>query len=229
MKPEDPQYFERAASWADDRLDSLRRSRARAQVIAAVAVAIALCEAVALVVLMPLKTVEPYVITVDRQTGAAEVARGVAAGPLTQNEALVRALLADYVLARETIDASDLAANYRRVGLWSSGTARTDYLKAMDRRDPASVLNGATVATQVVTTVKSIVLLDKTSALVRFGTDRRDGDGPWRHADWTAALTFGFSQAPLGAGDRLINPLGLQVSRYRRDAEGGGLATPVSP
>ena len=168
---------------------------------------------------LPLKTVVPYTITVDRQTGAAQLARGVALGPMAANEALAQSALAQYVLARETLDATDLAVNYRKVGLWSAATARSDYLRSMDRSNPASVLNGATAATQIITTVKSISLTAPGSALVRFSTDRRDGDGPVTRMDWAAAVQYGYSGGPLSAEDRLINPLGFQVSRYRRDAE----------
>jgi hypothetical protein len=36
---------------------------------------------------------------------------------------------------------------------------------------------------------------------------------------WAALLTYRFSDADMTAGDRLTNPLGFQVTRYRRDAE----------
>ena len=212
-------YYADAASWAEDVNGSLRASRRRAYWVAGIAAGIALLEALALALLTPLKTVVPYTITVDRQTGAAQLARGVALGPLSENDALVQSVIAQYVIARETLDATDLAANYRKVGLWSAGTARTDYLRAMDRRNPASVLTGATAATQVAVTVKSITRMSPVSALVRFTTDRREGDGPVTRQDWAAVLQFSFTGGPLNQEDRLINPLGFQVTSYRRDAE----------
>ncbi len=212
-------YYADAASWSADVNGSLRASRQRAWWVAGAAVVVALLEALALALLTPLKTVVPYTITVDRQTGAAQLARGVALGPLSENDALVQSALAQYVIARETLDATDLAAAYRKVGLWSAGTARSDYLRSMDRRNPASVLNGATAATQIAVTVKSITRMSPVSALVRFTTDRRDGDGPVTRMDWAAVLQFAFTGGPLSMEDRLINPLGFQVTTYRRDAE----------
>ena len=35
-----------------------------------------------------------------------------------------------------------------------------------------------------------------------------------------AAISFGFANAPLRMEDRFDNPLGFQVTRYRRDTEG---------
>jgi type IV secretion system protein VirB8 len=212
-------YYAEAASWSDDVNASLRRSRLNAWRVAAAAVFIALLQGIALVLLMPLKTVVPYTITVDRQTGAAQLARGVDLGPQSSNEALTQSALAQYVIARETLDASDIAASYRKVGLWSVNTARSDYLRAMDRSNPGSVLNGANAATQIAVSIKSISLTSPATALVRFSTDRRQGDGPVTRNEWAAVIQFGFSGGALNLEDRLINPLGFQVSNYRRDVE----------
>ncbi len=221
LKETDPNadYYREAASWSDDVNASLRASRSRAWWVAGIAMALAIIQGLALVLLMPLKTIIPYTITVDRQTGATELSRGVDLGPLAGNEALTRATLAQYVLARETLDQSDIADNFKKIGLWSTGTARSDYLRSMDRNSPGNVLADATAATQVRTVVRSISLTSPTTALVRFSTDRRDGEGPISRRDWASVISFGFSGAPLSAEDRLINPLGFQVSRYRRDAE----------
>ena len=212
-------YYADAASWSADVNGSLRASRRRAWWVAGVAVFVAVLQAIALALLLPLKTVVPYTITVDRQTGAAQLATGIVLGPMSQNDALVQSAVAQYVIARESLDATDLAANYRRVGLWSADTAKSDYLRAMDRRNPASALNGATAGTQVATTVKSITLMSPASALVRFSTDRREGDGAITRNDWAAVMQFTFTGGPLSLEDRLINPLGFQVTHYRRDAE----------
>jgi len=221
-------YREDARSWSQDVNGALRVSRARAWWLAVIALFIAAVEALALVMLLPLKTVVPYTILVDRQTGHAEVARGIKLGPMNENEALVQSVMAQYVIARETIDATDLAANYRKVGLWSAGDARRDYLRGMDRSNPASILNSANSATLITTTVKTIALVDKSNALVRFTTERRDGNGPTDRREWVAVIRFGFSGGPLSAEDRLINPLGFQVTHYRRDQEGvAPVAAPV--
>lgn len=223
-------YYAEAASWSADVNGALRASRRRAYWVAGVAALVAVCEALALAALTPLKTVVPYTITVDRQTGAAQLARGIVLGPMTQNEALVQSALAQYVIARETLDATDLAANYRKVGLWSAGAARSDYLRAMDRNNPASVLLTANAATEIATTIASITLMSPTTALVRFSTDRRDGDGPVARMDYASVIAFGFTGGPLSLEDRLLNPLGFQVTHYRRDAEAAAprLIAPVA-
>src|SRR4051812_5893327 len=117
-------YYQQAQSWAEEIHHGLRASRRRAYIVAGMAAAIAMLEAVALVLLMPLKTVVPYTITVDRQTGYMELAQGLKPGLLAQDTAVIQSFLMQYVLARETFDVSDLQDNYQKVAAWSTGPAR---------------------------------------------------------------------------------------------------------
>ena len=68
-------YYAAALSWADERVVAERRMRRFAWIVAGVAGAIALLLAIAMLLLVPLKSVQPYVVTVDRQTGAVEIDR----------------------------------------------------------------------------------------------------------------------------------------------------------
>jgi type IV secretion system protein VirB8 len=129
-------YYTRSESWAEDVNGALRASRRRAYIVAGAAAIIAMLEAVALVALAPLKTVVPYTITVDRQTGAIELAQGVRPGALSQDVAVVQGFLAQYVLARESFDVTDLQHNYRNVAAWTQGLARDQYVRFMQKSNP---------------------------------------------------------------------------------------------
>lgn len=214
-------YYAAAQSWADERVESERRARRLAWIVAAIAGAIALVLALILAMLFPLKTVQPYVVTVDRQSGAVEVATTVANGRLTQNEAVIQAQLANYVRVRETFDATDLSANYRRVQLLSSPDVRTAYIAAMAALNPASPLRTLSPGDTVSIRIKSVSLIGPGSALVRYDADRTVAGGRGvTSSPLVSAISFGFSDRPLRAADRFENPLGFQVTRYRRDAEG---------
>ena len=212
--------YDRAASWASDIHGSLRASRRTAWIVAGVALAIAALEALAIAALTPLKTIVPYTLLVDRQTGYIETIRGLSPGPLSQQSAVTQSFLVQYVIARETFDATDLRENYHKVMLWSSGAARGEYQHYMARSDPDSPLNLYTPSTTLATTIKSVDMLSPTTALVRFDTTNRQGvaaGGDQR--DWTAVIAFHYTGAPMTMGDRFLNPLGFQVTRYRRDAD----------
>lgn len=217
-------YYAEAASWSRDVHGSLRASRKLAWIIAGGAAAIALFEAIALASLAPLKTVVPYTITVDRQTGYMETAQGLRPGPLSQDVAVTQAFLAQYVMARETFDASDLQTNYRKITAWSAGAARSNYVRGMQAANPQSPVNLYPSTTVLQTTIKSITLLSKTSALVRFETERRDGDAGGDRRPYAAVVEFQYTGTPMQAQDRFLNPLGFQVTAYRRDNETIGVA-----
>ena len=46
------------------------------------------------------------------------------------------------------------------------------------------------------------------------------GEATGQQTNYVAAISFGFNGRPLRPSDRFDNPLGFQVTRYRRDAEG---------
>ena len=214
-------YYNAAQGWADERVEAERKARKLAWAVAGTAGAIALILAITLLLLVPLKTVQPYVVTVDKQTGAVEVATTVANGRLTQNEAVIQAQLANYVRVRETFDASDLAANYRRVQLLSDADVRNAYIAAMAATNPKSPLRALSPGDTVAVRIKSVSLTGSGSALIRYDLDRTiAGGGGVSSAPYVSAISFGFSEKPLRAADRFENPLGFEVTRYRRDAEG---------
>lgn len=213
-------YYAAAESWASDLQAALRASRRVAWIVAGFACFVAIAEAVALSLLAPLKTVVPYVVTVDRQTGFVELTMGLKPGPLSEDAAVTQAFLAQYVLARETFDVNDLQENYRKVAQWTFGPARLEYIHGMAAVNPDSPLAKYSRTTILQTVIKSISLLSRNSALVRFETiEHKDGVGAGESRSWVAVIGFRFSGEPMRMEERLINPLGFQVTSYRRDAE----------
>lgn len=209
-----------AASWATSVTDDLERSNRRAWAVAIIAAIIALLEAVALVFLMPLKTVEPYTLLVDRQTGNVEALAPLDAQVVSPDRALIRSFLVQYVIARESFALPTLQDDYRKVSLWSDRDVRERYQRAMNAATPGSPLavlpKGATIRTGV----KSVSPLAQGRALVRFRTIRIDpGASPRPASHWAAIVSYEFSGAEMSEEDRYINPLGFQVTSYRRDAE----------
>jgi type IV secretion system protein VirB8 len=213
-------YYHEAGSWAIDRADGLRASRRIAWIIAAAAVVIAVLLAIVLVVLMPLKTVVPYTLLVDRHTGYVQALKPVDADKIAPDTALTQSFLVQYVVAREGFDINELQANYRKVSLWSDGLARNDYTSSIQISNPASPLAIYPRSTVVDVQIKSVSSLGGKSALVRFETQRRDANGRAGEPQaWAAVIRYRFSDRPLEMADRFINPLGFQVDQYRRDQE----------
>lgn len=220
-------YYREAGSWAEDQTDALRASRRVARIVAGIAVAVALCEALALIFLAPLKTVVPYTLLVDKQTGYVQELKPLDAEKIAPDAALTQSFLVQYVIARESYDRAQLQSNFQKVQAWSVETAKSDYVNGIVASNPLSPMNRLPASTIVETHVKSVSSLGGNSALVRFETIRRDAGGaPQPPASWVAVIRYRFSTAPMRAEDRFINPLGFQVMRYRRDQEA---VTPPEP
>lgn len=216
----DPADYDIGDSWGQSVTDDLERSVRRAWIVAIIAALIALLEALALVFLVPLKRVEPYTLLVDRQTGHVEALAPLGAQVVTPDSALTKSFLVQYVLARESFDADSLQDDYRKVSLWSAPQVRTQYANAMQANNPASPLAYLPPRALLKPEVISISSLSAKRALVRFTTERVDrGAVALPRQYWAAIIDFEFSNAAMSEADRLINPLGFQVTRYRRDAE----------
>ncbi len=213
-------YYKDAATWNRDRLDALHKSQRMAWWVAIGAGTIAVLEAGALILLTPLKTVEPYTLLVDRTTGYVQALKPLDPDKVAPDTALTQSFLVQYVIARESFDADTVTANYNKVGSWSAEQARSGYLSAMQVSNPQSPLVVYPRATVIETRVKSVSPLGRNVALVRFDTIRRDAGGQVHlPRSWVSVIRYRFSGEPMTLEERFSNPLGFRVLRYRRDPE----------
>ena len=209
-----------ADSWAKSVTDDLERSNRRAWLVAIIAALIALLEALALVLLVPLKTVEPYTLLVDRQTGNIETLAPLNAQVVTPDDALTRSMVVQYVIARESFTSETIQDDFRKVSLWSAPKVGEQYRQAISETNSNSPLaylpSGSTIRTEV----KSLSLLREGRYQVRYLTQAMSAQGRASAPQhWIAIVDFAFSGAQMSEADRYVNPLGFQVTFYRRDAE----------
>lgn len=213
-------YYADAASWNQDRLNAMRSSQRIAWLVAAGAALIALFEAAALVLLTPLKTVVPYTLMVDKTTGYVEALQPLDPAKIAPDTALTQSFLVQYVIARESFDSATVSADYRKVALLSSGGARSSYLASIQASNPQSPLVAYPRGTSIATEVKSVSPMGPEAALVRFDTIRTDPNGQQGpRSAWVAVVRYHYSGEPMSLADRFVNPLGFQVTSYRKDPE----------
>ncbi|GGO83777.1 conjugal transfer protein TraJ [Marinobacterium nitratireducens] len=230
------QYFDEARSWDLDAKERIKRSEKRAWFIAGAAVLVAVLEAGALVGLTPLKSVEPFVIRVDNNTGLVDVVSTLAEtdGDVTEKaqEALDKYWLSNYIRHRENYQWETRDFDRQMVGLLSDSVIQQSYAAYTDPR----LNSAAPVAvygqnTEVEARVKAISIINsetvengekRTTALVRYTKQvKRAGERtPLTH--WAATVTFVYLDTSMKVEDRLLNPLGFQVVKYRNDQESMG-------
>lgn len=224
MHPNLEAYLGEARSWDLDRERYEARAARRAWVVAAVAVMVAVLALVAVLCLTPLKTVEPFVVRVDSATGVVDVLPRYAGTPEV-SELVTRYLLSTYVTARERYVYALAESDYDTVGSFNSAALNQLWSAAWDRNNPASPLNLYKDGTSVRVQVKSISFLHRADgtqdlAQVRFLTATRTGGvGQEQLKYWIATLQYLYVPPSKDDRQRALNPLGLRILEYRREAE----------
>ena len=212
-------YFAEARSWDQDRLAAAQRSKRLAWTVAAAAGALAVVSVGAVAALSPLKSVQPFVVRVDRATGAVDVVNGLkGADHLTYEEAVTKYWLGLYVRAREDWLAPAAEANFRQVSIMSTTSEQNrwaDFFRTTNPSSPQVVWGGQGEA-QV--EIRAVSFVSPSVANVRFHRTVTQG-AQVVGSDWIATIAFAYTKAPMAEADRLKNPLGFQVTSYRADPE----------
>lgn len=211
-------YYAQGQSWEHSIYANLRSSKNRAWIVALISLATALCCVLCLAMLLPLKTYEPYVITVDKDTGYTHMTRPLKKGALSEDEAVRESNLVRYVVMRESYNPHILKENYKTIALLSDKNALHEFeeLWSADNSDNPSKKLGFKSTIDV--KIKSISLLNEQTAQVRFMTQLRK-ENTIRTAHWNVIITFQYTQRPLKMIERFTNPLGFQVISYRKSQE----------
>lgn len=209
-----------SVSFENEVFFSLRKRTALFGWLAVGCLLVALLCISALVMILPMKEIRPYVVMVDRSTGQSEQIVQTRPANLSEQEAVRQAELVRYVTARETYDVSDNRTRIPRV-LASSDDQAASSLRALWNRS-AENYPPDLYGLEVLITVKisSISLLNENTAQVRF-TRRAEEPGA-RPIERDFVATVGFTFEP--RVERQLeevwrNPLGFRVTSYRIDAE----------
>lgn len=199
------------------------RSERRAWRVAGGATALSVLLSGALAGLTPLKTIEPYVISVDKNTGQTEILTVLQDGTqaIPAQRALAEYWISSYIRWREVYDWYTIQRDYDLAVLFSSPQVQAEYKAIFDGEQALDVLWGkrmkATVKIlSVVTDIKSQV------ATVRFEKIIKDTESGsvGKSTVWIATLAYHYkAQEALSVDDRRQNPWGFEVISYRVDPE----------
>jgi type IV secretion system protein VirB8 len=217
--PELKAYFAEARSWEQDRLAEALRSKRLAWAAAAGSMTLTIVAVGAVAALAPLKSVEPFVVRVDRATGSVDVMSGLKDGrELSYEEAVSKYFLGVYVRAREAWLPAAGEANFSQVSIMSAPEEQQRWAKAFAPTNPASPQLAYGPNGQVEVAIRAISFLNPKVANVRFHRVVRQGPQT-SESDWISTIAFTYTSAPMLEADRLRNPLGFQVTSYRADPE----------
>ncbi|WP_115528340.1 MULTISPECIES: virB8 family protein [Xanthomonas] len=226
------QSVAKAVSYEITVADMARKSERRAWMVAGCSVALSIVLAGGYFYILPLKEKIPFLVMADAYTGTATVARltGTFQGEtITTNEAVNRSNVAQYVLARESYDSQLMGLrDWDLVFLMSSDPVAAAYRQLYARANPANpfVMYGREKAIRV--KILSLTPLEARSdggfsgASVRIQRnlfDKRTGTSKYMDS---RIITMRFTyrnDVAFSEQDRVLNPLGFQVSDYRADTD----------
>jgi type IV secretion system protein VirB8 len=212
-------YYQEGMTWEAEIVRKAKRSRALAWMVSGVSALVALMSVTALVLLVPLKSFEPYIVTVDQNTGYIEVKTGLTRpASLTEQEAITQANVVRYIRAREGYDPYRIDENFGIAALLSTGAAARELQQVYSAANPNNPARRLGRDTRVLVDIKSVSFPNASTALVRFSTRETTAtDSVTRH--YISVVRFRYTDTPATNEWRFENPLGFQVYDYRRDQE----------
>lgn len=212
-------YFQQGDIWEQEIVKRTRRSARVAWFFSLVFAGLATLSLLAVVLMLPLKSFEPYVITVDRTTGYIEVKSGLTRpANLTEQQAITQANVVRFIRAREGYDPYAIEENFGIAALLSTDEAASELqalYSAVNAQNPTKIYGRLK---RVLVDIKSVTFPNTSTAIIRFSTNERsETESIVRH--WISVVRFRYTDTPIRNEWRFENPLGFQVYAYRRDQE----------
>lgn len=212
-------YFAEARSWDHDRMVAAIRSKRLAWLVAAASAGLAALGLVSVALLTPLKSVVPYVITVDRATGASELtSRLNGDNRILYSDAVRKYFLSTYVRFREGWIPQARKEYFETVLNLSGREEQARWTAFYDKDNPDSPQMIFNDLDTIFVAIRSVSFIGEKTAQIRFRKIHQRGS-TITETPAIATVTFEVSDTPLSEALRLLNPLGFQVKSYRADTE----------
>jgi type IV secretion system protein VirB8 len=217
-------YFEEARSWDADRCSELRRSTRSAWRVAAAGWSCATAACIALVLLMPLKRVDPFVVRVDNTTGLVDVVP-VFAGEGSMPETVTRYFLDHYITVCERFNFATAESDYEECGAFHSAQRNQDWYALWTATNPNSPLNVHKDGSSVRVQVTSVSFFTRASGLsdlaqVRYLKAARQGAGSAEtFSHWVATIQYTYAPPAKDPKTRRWNPMGFKVLDFKSEPE----------
>lgn len=217
-------YFAEGASWDADRERLLERTMQAMCWVAAAGWLCAVVASVAIVLMMPLKHSEPFVVRVDNTTGIVDVVP-IYDGRTAPQEAVTRYFLTHYLTVCERFNFATAESDYEECAAFHSPQRNQLWYSLWTPSNPGSPLNvhrdGSTVRVQVT----SVSFFTRASGLtdlaqVRYLKALRLGPGGEEtFSHWVATIQYAYAEPAKDPKQRRWNPLGFKVVELKTEPE----------
>jgi len=217
-------YFEESSRWNLDRIAATRRSERCAWRVAVAGWTCAVSCAAALLCLMPLRRVDPFVIRVDNSTGVVDVVPAYVAGN-GMDETVSRYFLTHYVTTCERFNYVTAESDYEECGAFHTAARNQVWYALWQPSNPKSPLNLHREGSLVRAQVQAVSFLRRSNgvsdlAQVRYLKAELPAAGaPPRVMPWIATIQYAYTSPSSDARVRSWNPVGFKVVEFNAEPE----------
>lgn len=218
-KAQKPQYD---VNWYSDKYQSVVVTRDRLLLVTLLAIIGMGAMTFAMYLFIPLKTVKPFVIQIDENTGATKVAESKKLEQYKATEVLVKYFAMRYIYARENYNYLFFAEDSKTVNLMSAADVRSLYYASISPKNPTSPINVFGTNTERTARLNSFTFLNKNKgeSTIQAKLEITEATKNRYPRVYQVEVTMSCSFNPdyqLSSTQRLVNPLGFVVRSYRVD------------
>jgi len=161
------------------------------------------------------KSLEPYVIEVEEKSGIATVVDQMSSKTFTGDETIKKYFINQFIQSSTAYDPRTYKNDVEKVRLFSTPNVYSDFRKRINVRELGA-------ESRIIVRIKSIQFPRPDTAQIRVTTDKVMKGSSSSNKNKNELITLNFSFNPkiqLTMEERLINPLGFQVTSYVKSEE----------
>lgn len=217
--------------WAADKYQTIVVQRNILALLTLAALAVSTIAVLSVYSLTPLKSVEPYLLTIDEKTGYTRKVEPVSRNRYASNEAIDRYFLTKYIQARESYTAEFLKHNQNIVRVMSDQKVYYKYYQHISKQNakslPALLGDSGTreVRIRSISYIKNPTIPGKARvtpskiAQIRFVVLDSFGGTRLPPEELVATVQFEYAQLDLTEEEQLVNPLSFTITSYQVQRE----------
>ncbi len=157
--------------------------------------------------IMSSKSLEPYVIEVEEKTGIPTIVEQLTTQHFTADQMVRKYFINEFVHAASGYDPKTYKMDLEKVRLFSTSQVYSDFKNRINAKDLGT-------DSYMEIRIKSIQFPDNNTAQIRVVRQIKLDGFEATTKDEIITMNFYFANLQLSMEERLINPLGFQVSKY---------------
>lgn len=214
---EEPNYYQTAKNWSQERYELIEVSRNRYRLLAAGFGGLLALSIAAIIAMQPLKQYVYRLVEVNRQTGEVTALKELEEHKYASNWVVTRYFLHQYITNRHLYSYEDIKRTFNLALAMSAKPIYDKFADLIIDTNPESPLNTLNTNYYRDVEVLGINQLNDNTALVRFRTitTNKSAKDDKKIKELQAVIKWEYANAPASLKERDDNPLGFFVTYYQ--------------